>query len=81
MGAAMSLLFAFLFLSIQVEEYEELTFTIADSVYSSLFFLLTGFHGMHVLVGAIFITYATANLAAEEFTDTRHLAFAMALIY
>jgi len=64
-----------------MKEYIELTFTIADSVYSSLFFLLTGFHGMHVIVGTIFITYASEDLSNGTFTDTKHIGFGIAIIY
>lgn len=72
---------AILFLAIQMQEYQELTFTIADSVYSSLFFLLTGFHGVHVMVGTVFITYASKDLYKRNFTDTKHIGFGIALIY
>lgn len=73
--------FAILFLDIQMVEYQELTFTIADSVYSSLFFLLTGFHGVHVMVGTIFITYASKDLYSRKFTNTKHIGFGVALVY
>ena len=46
----------FLFLLIQEFEYLEFNLTISDGVYASLFFLLTGFHGMHVLVGLLFLS-------------------------
>jgi cytochrome c oxidase subunit 3 len=45
-----------LFLSLQVFEYLNAPFSINDGVYGSIFYILTGFHGMHVLIGAIFLS-------------------------
>ena len=74
-------LLAILFLWIQANEYIEVTFTIADSVYASLFFLLTGFHGVHVIVGTIFLTYAVDSMEYNTYTDTKHIGFGIAIIY
>lgn len=78
-GAA--ILLAFFFLYLQFKEYTELHFTMSDSVYSSLFFLLTGFHGMHVLVGTVFLFVASERLEFFQFNRSRHLFFGLALIY
>jgi heme/copper-type cytochrome/quinol oxidase subunit 3 len=48
-------LLGFIFLYIQYMEYTHLKFTISDTVYCAVFFLLTGFHGLHVLIGNIFL--------------------------
>lgn len=76
-----SIFFAYCFILLQLKEYSELTFTISDSVYSSLFFILTGFHGMHVLVGTIFIVFAIERVYFVHVTNERHLGFSLALIY
>lgn len=76
-----TLILAYIFLALQFIEYTELTFSISDSVYSSLFFLLTGFHGMHVLVGTIFLAVSASRLEESHFSTTRHLCFVLALIY
>jgi cytochrome c oxidase subunit 3 len=52
---ALTIFLGFIFTSLQVLEYLEAPFTIADSVYGSTFFVATGFHGAHVLVGASFL--------------------------
>jgi len=73
--------YAIAFLLLQMNEYLEVKITMADSVYSSLFFLLTGFHGMHVLVGTIFIIVTYFRFLKNHFTDTRHLGFGLSLVY
>lgn len=45
------------FLIMQWLEYSEAQFSIADGVYGSTFFIATGFHGIHVTVGTIFLFY------------------------
>jgi heme/copper-type cytochrome/quinol oxidase subunit 3 len=44
-----------LFLGFQGFEYSHTTFSIADRIYGSVFFVATGFHGLHVLIGTIFL--------------------------
>jgi heme/copper-type cytochrome/quinol oxidase subunit 3 len=46
----------------QALEYDEAQFSIADGVYGRVFFIATGFHGMHVLIGTLFLTYVLYNL-------------------
>lgn len=74
-------IFAYVFILLQVEEYLELTFTMSDSIYCSLFFLLTGFHGMHVLVGTIFIIVTHERVYLSHFTNKKMVGFGLALIY
>lgn len=77
----LTLVLALFFLYLQFKEYTELHFTMSDSVYSSLFFLLTGFHGMHVLVGTAFLFVSFDRLYKRQFNSSRHLFFGLALIY
>ncbi len=76
-------LLAVTFLMVQYFEYQELTFTISDSVYCSLFFLLTGFHGMHVIVGTIFLVVMLERqeINSLNYSDIRYLGFGLAVIY
>jgi heme/copper-type cytochrome/quinol oxidase subunit 3 len=77
----LSILLAFMFLVLQLLEYTELHFTISDSVYSSVFYLLTGFHGVHVLVGTFFLCVSLDRLSDLEYNSNRHLFFGLSIIY
>jgi len=69
------------FLTLQGIEYFHSTFSIADSAFGSIFFLLTGFHGFHVLLGIIFLIFMFFRLLSLHFTSTRHLGFVFSIWY
>nr|UFK32272.1 cytochrome c oxidase subunit III [Eurhadina fusca] len=60
---------------LQVYEYIESTFTIADSIYGSTFFLATGFHGIHVIIGTMFILISTIRMKKLHFSEKHHVGF------
>jgi len=62
-----------IFTVFQLYEYLAAPFSIHDSVYGSTFFLLTGFHGLHVLIGTIFIIVATVRFLFHHFTTGHHI--------
>ncbi|MBR9813202.1 cytochrome c oxidase subunit 3 [bacterium] len=68
-----------IFLFYQAEEYVEayshLNLTLGSGIYGSTFFMLTGFHGMHVTLGVIMLTVVTVRIAFGHFTTDRHFAF------
>nr|YP_010502880.1 cytochrome c oxidase subunit III [Exitianus nanus]UXD78657.1 cytochrome c oxidase subunit III [Exitianus nanus] len=66
---------------LQAIEYYEAPFTIADSVYGSTFFMGTGFHGMHVIIGTIFIGVSTLRILKLHFSKTHHTGFEAAAWY
>jgi len=66
-GMWITLLFAILFIMLQVGEYLEAVFNISDSSYGSTFFVMTGFHGLHVIVGTIFLVVCLYRLCFENF--------------
>jgi len=72
---------ALFFTLIQGFEYIESTFSISDSIYGTTFFLLTGFHGLHVLIGTIFIIVTTIRLVNHHFTKQHHFGFEAAAWY
>ncbi|MBD1556244.1 cytochrome c oxidase subunit 3 [Vibrio sp. S9_S30] len=74
-----TLVLAIAFLFFQAEEYihayQEMGLTLQSGVYGNTFFLLTGFHGMHVLLGTIFLSVLLARIAHDHFTPENHFAF------
>lgn len=70
-----------IFLVIQVIEYGHLLFHIGDSVYASCFFLLTGFHGAHVIIGLFFLIIAHDRLYHCKNSKQRYNGYMLALIY
>jgi len=63
------------FLCMQYVEYAESSFTLADGVYGRTFFMATGFHGMHVLVGTSFLIYVFFNLLSSKLLYNHHFSF------
>ena len=77
---------AFIFVILQAVEYYEayahLGLTLNSGVYGTTFFMLTGFHGMHVLIGGIFLlTQLMRSANYNHFTDKEHFGFEAASWY
>ena len=72
---AITLILAIAFTGFQILEYVESPFHISDSVYGSTFFLATGFHGLHVQVGTIFLLVCFIRLIKGHFTRQHHFGF------
>lgn len=72
---------AFFFTGWQAYEYYYENLLISDSVYGSCFFLLTGFHGLHVIGGTLFLLVCTIRLRLNHFHDGRHIGFDCAVWY
>jgi len=69
------------FIRLQYGEYTETTFNIRDRVYGSAFFVATGFHGLHVIVGTIFLSVCLSRLYHLHFRGTHHIGFLGAAWY
>lgn len=70
-----------LFTCIQIYEYIIANFSIADGIYGSIFYMLTGFHGAHVLAGSIFIITCFFRTLFGHFSDKHHVGFECAAWY
>lgn len=70
---------AFIFTSLQLYEYCNAPFTIADSAYGSIFFLATGFHGFHVIIGSIFLIICFIRV--NHLAPTHHLGLELGSWY
>nr|BBK07904.1 cytochrome c oxidase subunit III [Cynoglossus interruptus] len=69
------------FTLLQALEYYEAPFTIADGVYGSTFFVATGFHGLHVIIGSTFLMVCLLRQIRYHFTSTHHFGFEAAAWY
>lgn len=69
------------FTLLQGAEYVEARFSFADSVYGSTFFLATGFHGIHVIVGTTFLAVCAYRLRNHNFRASHHFGFEAAAWY
>ena len=70
-----------LFSAVQVYEYAHAPFAFRDSIYGATFFMATGFHGFHVLVGTIFLLVCLFRALAGHFKPDRHFGFEAAAWY
>ena len=69
------------FTFLQAGEYLEAPFSIADSVYGSTFFVATGFHGLHVLIGSTFLLICLLRTISHHFSSGHHFGFEAAAWY
>nr|ASR18173.1 cytochrome c oxidase subunit III [Tricentrus sp. EMHAU-15041605] len=63
------------FSMLQLYEYLESPFCISDSVYGSSFFMSTGFHGIHVLIGSVFILTSMIRLKKLHYSNYHNVGF------
>nr|YP_010318582.1 cytochrome c oxidase subunit III [Dendroctonus valens]ULD67709.1 cytochrome c oxidase subunit III [Dendroctonus valens]WGL40297.1 cytochrome c oxidase subunit 3 [Dendroctonus valens] len=80
-GLFLTVLLGFYFSLLQGFEYLEASFTMADSVYGSTFFMTTGLHGLHVIVGSSFLTICFLRLLMNHFSSSHHFGFEAAAWY
>lgn len=69
------------FTYLQATEYFHAPFTIADGIYGTTFFVSTGFHGLHVLIGTTFLFVCLLRLIKHHFSSSRHFGFEAAAWY
>ena len=69
------------FSALQALEYYEAPFTISDSVYGSTFFVATGFHGLHVIIGSSFLLICLYRMYICHFSNNHHFGFEAAAWY
>nr|YP_009171121.1 cytochrome c oxidase subunit III [Drawida japonica]AIR76346.1 cytochrome c oxidase subunit III [Drawida japonica] len=69
------------FTFLQAGEYIVAPFTISDSVYGTTFFVATGFHGLHVLIGSTFLTMCLIRVILFHFSSNHHFGFEAAAWY
>jgi len=84
-GLIATVALGFLFVVLQAfeyhEAYTEMGLTLGSGIYGSTFFMLTGFHGLHVTIGAIMLTVVLLRSARGHFSPEHHFAFEAAAWY
>jgi len=80
-GLSFTIFLGRLFTVLQGLEYSLCSFSIADSAYGSRFYLATGFHGLHVIFGSLFLLVVFFRFFDYHFTPIRHLSFEFAIWY
>ena len=80
-GLALTVFLGVCFTALQVYEYGHATFGFTDGIYSSTFYMATGFHGFHVIVGTIFLAVCLVRAMRGDFTPSRHFGFEAAAWY
>nr|YP_009537771.1 cytochrome c oxidase subunit III [Ornithodoros coriaceus]AYN59503.1 cytochrome c oxidase subunit 3 [Ornithodoros coriaceus] len=70
-----------LFTTLQAWEYIQAPFSISDSIYGSTFFMATGFHGLHVMIGTTFLTIMLIRIHLSQMSQSHHFGFEAAAWY
>lgn len=76
-----TLILALIFITLQLIEYKRAPFNISDGIYGSCFYLTTGFHGFHVIIGAVALFVAFNRLSLNHYTNTHHVGLECAIWY
>lgn len=80
-GLGWSVFLGFTFTLLQMYEYSHAAFGFKDGIYASTFYLATGFHGLHVLIGTIFLAVCLLRARKGQLTKKNHLGFEFAAWY
>ncbi len=80
-GLVFTVALGLIFTVLQAIEYSHAGFTFADNIYGATFFMATGFHGFHVIVGTIFLFVILLRSLKGHFTPTHHFGFEAAAWY
>nr|YP_009003554.1 cytochrome c oxidase subunit III [Luetkenotyphlus brasiliensis]AGZ19039.1 cytochrome c oxidase subunit III [Luetkenotyphlus brasiliensis] len=77
----LTIMLGFYFTALQAMEYYEAPFSISDGIYGSTFFVATGFHGLHVIIGSTFLLVCLIRQTTYHFTSKHHFGFEAAAWY
>jgi cytochrome c oxidase subunit 3 len=81
MGLWLTVVLGLLFTSLQAYEYSHAAFGFSGNIYGATFFMATGFHGAHVIIGTIFLAVCLLRVYKGHFTPHQHLGFEFAAWY
>nr|YP_010952949.1 cytochrome c oxidase subunit III [Empoascanara circumscripta]WMQ52392.1 cytochrome c oxidase subunit 3 [Empoascanara circumscripta] len=71
----MTVMLGLYFSILQLYEYLESPFCISDSIYGATFFMATGFHGLHVIIGTLFIMVSLIRMFKLHMSKNHHVGF------
>lgn len=80
-GLIITILLGIIFTALQAMEYFETSYSIADSVFGSSFFVATGFHGLHVIIGTLFLIVSLIRVVNHQLTKHHHAGFEASILY
>uniref|UniRef100_UPI0030DF25F3 cytochrome c oxidase subunit III n=1 Tax=Poecilochirus davydovae TaxID=3128885 RepID=UPI0030DF25F3 len=80
-GLMVTVILGIYFSILQAFEYIEAPFTISDSIYGTTFYVATGFHGLHVLIGTTFLMVNLIRMFNGHFSSNHHFSFEAAAWY
>lgn len=80
-GLGLTILLGLVFTALQAYEYSHAAFTIESGIYGSTFYMATGFHGFHVIVGTAFLMVCFFRVRAGHFKPEHHFGFEAAAWY
>jgi len=78
---ATTILYGWFFLLCQYTEYMEASFDISSGIYGRVFFMTTGFHGLHVFLGRIMLLYCLITIINFYYLHNRHISFELSAWY
>jgi cytochrome c oxidase subunit 3 len=81
LGLGLTVLLGLVFTFVQAYEYSHAAFGFKGSIYGATFFMATGFHGAHVIIGTIFLAVCLFRTYLGHFTPRQHLGFEFAAWY
>ena len=80
-GLIIAIILGVFFTMLQAYEYSHATFGFAGNIYGATFFMATGFHGVHVIIGTIFLFVCLLRVYRGHFTPEQHVGFEAAAWY
>jgi len=80
-GSVATIVMAVMFTLLQGMEYFGLSYTITDSVFGTVFYMSTGFHGLHVIIGTLFLLTGAVRIFSYQVTNTHHVGIESGILY
>ena len=80
-GGLLTIVLAIIFTALQYVEYFNASFTITDSVFGTTFYASTGLHGIHVIIGTIFIAVGFFRIINYHLTNSHHIGYEASILY